>query len=230
VETAAPGEPLSGLLGRSPKAALSAVEKIASWIVQLGVKTDGSSALDGERQRLRDEIVPRWLDQGATTTLVDSLPELHGVLQHNDLGSWNIVVQRGGGFVAVDWESACASGLPLWDLLYFLVDCLPLLEGARTAAERVNGAVRMLRGESAMSPMFFRWLSRGAEAAQVPDEAVGAIATLCWLHHGLSHVSRREAAELAEPGGAAELFPIDLLAPMWLSDPALGPAWKARRA
>ena len=156
------------------------------------------------------------------------LPELRGVLQHNDLGTWNIVV-RPGGFVAVDWESARRPGLPLWDLLYFLVDALPLLEGSTTSEQRVTEALRILRGESPSSPVLFDWLRRGVASAGVPEEAVGPIATLCWLHHGLSHVPRRAAADRAEPGSSADPSPIDLLAPRWLLDPALGPTWNAWR-
>jgi hypothetical protein len=227
VETAALGEPLSHLVLRDRKAARAAIDEIASWLVVVGSHATGS--LEEERRRLREDVVPLWLDRGAPADLVDRVPELDGVLQHNDPGSWNIVVHRDGGFVVVDWESAAPRGLPLWDLLYFLVDALPLLEGALTSHQRVTAAVRLLRGESATSPVLFDWLRRAAEAAGVPADAVGPLATLCWLHHGLSHVSRRHAAEQVERGAAAVLSPIDLLAPMWLEDPALGPEWRARQ-
>jgi len=129
----------------------------------------------------------------------------------------------------VDWESARRHGLPLWDLLYFLMDALPLLEGAATPEQRVSAAVRILRGESESSAVLFQWLRRAVSAAAVPADAVGAVTTLCWLHHGLSHVPRRAAADRTEPGSAAALSPIDLLAPIWLQDPALGSGWDAWR-
>lgn len=233
VETAALGEPLSRLIERDRDLAWTAVEAVATWIIDLGTATrTPAAALASERHRLRSEVLPPWLREGASHDLADRLPELTGVLQHNDLGSWNIVVEPGAAsqFVAVDWESARRPGLPLWDLLYFLVDAFPLLEGARTPEQRVGAAIRMLRGESASSSAFFGWLRRAAAAAGVPIEAVGAVATLCWLHHGLSHVSRRAAAERADPGAAAVLSPIDRLAPLWLRDQALGPEWPAWRS
>jgi hypothetical protein len=231
VESAATGEQLSSLIARDGDRARRAVEEIAAWTIEVAAETAApTETLANERHRLRTEVLPRWLDQGAPSDLVDGLPELPGVLQHNDLGSWNIVVQPEGGFVAVDWESARRHGLPLWDLLYFLVDVLPLLEGARSAGQRVEEALRILRGESAASPILFRWLRRGIEAAGIPVDAVAHVATLCWLHHGLSHVSRRAAADLTERGSAADPSPIDLLAPRWLRDPALGLGWSAWRS
>jgi hypothetical protein len=178
---------------------------------------------------LKVEVLPHWLHGGAPSDLVDRLPELPGVLQHNDLGSWNIVVRPGRGFVAVDWESARRYGLPLWDLLYFLVDTLPLLEGARSPEQRVVEALRILRGDSPSSPALFQWLRRAVATAKIPEAAVAPVATLCWLHHGLSHVSRRRAADSTESGSAADLSPIDRLAPRWLQDPALGLKWNAWR-
>jgi hypothetical protein len=230
LESAAQGEQLSSLIARDHDRARRAVEEIAGWIVEVAAETSAPPAtLAEELQRLRAEVLPHWVDRGASPDLVDRLPDLPSVLQHNDLGSWNIVVQPGRGFMAVDWESARRHGLPLWDLLYFLIDALSLLEGARTPEQRVAAALRILRGDSAASPVLFRWLRRGVEAAGIPPAAVAPVATLCWLHHGLSHVSRRAAADQTESGSAAGLSPIDLLAPRWLQDPALGLAWSAWR-
>jgi hypothetical protein len=230
VESAAPGEPLSGLIARDRVLARAAIDEIAAWIIDLGRDTAGpADALAEERQRLKTDVLPSWRHQGVTPDLVDTLPALPAVLQHNDLGSWNIIVRPGDGFVAVDWESARRFGLPLWDLLYFLVDVLPLLEGATTPERRTAGALRIMRGESSASSVFFRWLDRGVAASDVPRSTVPMLATLCWLHHGLSHLPRRHAAERAEPGAAAVLSPIDRLAPLWLDDPALGLEWKAWR-
>jgi Phosphotransferase enzyme family len=228
LETAAIGERLSTLLARRPRPALAAVDEIAAWILRVGHETAlPPAALGDERRRLVEHVLPPWRRRGAPADLVARLPELPAVLQHNDLGSWNLVVRPGGGFVALDWEGARRNGLPLWDLLYFLVDALPLLEGALTPEHRATSALRVLRGESPLSETLFSWLRRGAAAAGVPRDAVGRVVTLCLLHHGLSHLPRRAAAEVVESGSAAVLSPIDRLAPLWLADPALGPEWPA---
>jgi hypothetical protein len=230
LETAAVGERLSTLLARRPQAAVAAIDEIAQWIVQVGRLTAAPpDTLGGERRRLAEHVLPRWREHGAPPDLAERLPQLPAILQHNDLGSWNIVVHPRSGFVALDWEAARRHGLPLWDLLYFLIDALPLLDGARTPEQRAEGAIRVLRGEAPTSTRFFNWLRRGVSEAGIPLEAVGAVATLCWLHHGLSHVGRTAAAERVESGSAAMPSPIDLLAPRWLRDPALGVDWPTWR-
>jgi hypothetical protein len=118
----------------------------------------------------------------------------------------------------------------LWDLLYFLVDVLPQLDGARSARERAELAIRLLRGEAPSSPVLFGWIRRAVEETAVPDQAVGPVATLCWLHHGLSHSDRSARAEGVEEGSAAQLPPVERIAPEWLADPTLGPGWSRWRA
>ena len=142
------------------------------------------------------------------------------MLQHNDLGTWNAVWAAPGEFTVLDWESARGNGLPLWDLLYFSVDALGLLDGARTAEQRADHAVRLLRGELPASQTLFETIQRYVSELAIPAESVGPLATLCWLHHGLSHVKRGERL-----GAEAQVPPAERIAPIWLEDPLLGPGW-----
>jgi hypothetical protein len=232
VETAARGELLAMLLRRRRRAASSmeAVEAICAWILRVARETlSPPAALTDERRRLAEDVVPRWTDRGAPPDLVERLPELPAVLQHNDLGTWNVVVASPAEFVAIDWESARRHGLPLWDLLYFLTDALSALDGADSHEERAAASIRLLRGDSPSSETLFRWVRRAVDETGIPADAVGAIATLGWLHHGLSHVPRRSAAESVEPGSGI-VDPVGLLAPAWLRDPALGVSWSRWRA
>jgi len=223
VETAAIGERVSTLLVRDRSNARAAIDEIADWIIRLGKETASpESTLGDERRRLESKVLPAWgLDAG----YVMDLRQVGSVLQHNDLGSWNIVWNGPGQFTAVDWESAVAHGLPLWDLLYFLVDVLPLLDGARSAEERTQGAVRLLRGEAASSETFFNWIRRAVNENRIPPGEVGRLATLCWLHHGLSHRDRQAALGKVDVEGEATVPPVERIAPLWLADPALGPGW-----
>ena len=230
-ETAIAGEPLSRtLVGDAPLGRrLSLVERIAAWTVELARATASSpSELGPERKRLRDRVVPEWTALGAPDDLVERVPALPAVLAHNDLGSWNVIVD-GTTFGAVDWESARAAALPLWDLLYFLVDALAILGGARTVPDRVEGSLRLLRGAAPLSPVLFRWLTESARATGVPTEAVGPVSTLCWLHHGLSHVARWSSVERLGPSAQGFLPPVEQIAHAWLRDPALGVEWAAWR-
>ena len=231
VETAATGRTLAVRLRTGSRAhGLRLVEDVAAWIVAVGRDTAAPpQALGPELERLRQHVLPAWQERGADPGLLATLPPLPATLQHNDLGTWNIVAGD-HGFVALDWESAREHGLPLWDLLYFLVDALPRLDGAWAPEERADHAVRLLRGEHPRSALLFQWLRRGVEASAVPPAAVGTVATLCWLSHGLSHVRRRDAVDRHAPGTPASVPPIERLAPVWLRDPLLGPGWDRWRA
>jgi Phosphotransferase enzyme family len=232
VETAAVGEILAMRLRRlrGSRSSIEAVEAIATWILRVAQETAAAPAtLAGERRRLAEDIVPQWTSQGVPPDLVDRIPDLPAVLQHNDVGSWNVIVSNAEEFEVIDWESARRHGLPLWDLLYFLTDALSALEGANTSEERAAAAIPLLRGDSRWSQLLFEWVRRAVGEAQIPPDAVGPIVTLGWLHHGLSHVTRGRAVESVEPGSGL-VDPVGLIAPAWLRDPALGPSWNRWRA
>jgi Phosphotransferase enzyme family len=228
VETAAVGQRLSSLLrGPGSRASkLRVIEAVASWLVDLARATAAPpSTLDPERRRLREQVMPHWA--GVDPGLIDRLPPLAGVLAHNDLHAWNLIVDQRREFTAVDWESARQHNLPLWDLLYFLTDALVLLDGVTTEERRTQHALRLLRGELTTSRLLLHWTDHAAATTGIPMEAVGPIATACWLHHGISHVSRRSATREAGHDGPVELPPVERIGSPWLADPALGPSWRS---
>jgi hypothetical protein len=231
LETAAHGELLARLLAAdtSSPEKLRRIERIAQWIVDLGAETRADpAALEPERERLLREVVPPWREHGAGDDLVQSLSPLSPVLQHNDLGSWNILVDD-RSFTAVDWESARAHGLPLWDLAYFLTDVLAPLDAPEGEGPDAR-ILRLYRGEHPHSRLLFQWIARAVEASAVPPEAVGPIITLGWLHHGLSHFHRRAALEREKAIGYPSPPPLERLAKLWLTSPGLGPSWDRWRA
>jgi hypothetical protein len=235
VETAAAGRRLRDVLrtpgDRADKVRL--VERIAGWILELGVLTRAApTALAGERERLRGQIGARAVELGLLPELVDELQPIPPVVQHNDLGTWNVVTDR-GDFVVVDWENARAAALPLWDLLYFLADALVLLDepdGPDDAPEEVPGRiVRLFAGGARSSHLLFAWVRRGAEASGVPRDAIGPIATLCWLSHSLSPDEHNLDLAALTPRDPPRLHGLEGMARAWMAHPALGPAWSAWR-
>jgi hypothetical protein len=228
VETAAAGARLRERLqwpGRSDRRRL--VDDVAAWIVEAGVASAGSTeTLAPERRRLRDEVVPHWRAHGASDDLVDSLPPLPAVVQHNDLGSWNVIVDE-RDFTVVDWESARAAGLPLWDLVYFLADALAVVDGATDGATRHEHTRRLFRGELAASEVLFAWIRRAVDALAIPADAVGPLTTLCWLDHSLSHVRRATRRRAAGDVMPPRPHGVERNAETWLADPLLGAGWAA---
>jgi hypothetical protein len=232
LETAASGRSLRAALVApgSARSKLSAIEEVAEWLLAVARETaTRSDALRPELDRLLANVVPAWSEYGVTADLVRSLPALPAVLQHNDVGCWNVVLGR-SGFTVVDWESAREHGLPLWDLVYFLTDALATLDRAATPHDQDEYSRRLLAGVSPRSSLLFRWVERAARDLDVPRASVGPIVTLGLLHHGLSHGARVEALSRVGGGDPGSPGPAGRLAPMWLRDPALGVEWKAWRA
>ena len=226
VEEAAVGQRLTLLLQRrgDREAKLRAIEAVASWLVDLSRQSVVPAAdLSDERRRLERDVLAPWGDAVAPD-LVGRVAMLPGVLQHNDLGCWNLVVGA-GGFKAVDWESATRPGLPLWDLVYFLVDALVHLDRAWAPEDREAHAARLLLGQTPSSQILFRWLRAAVSALAIPPAAVGPAVTLAWLHHGLSRVSRTANAQALAPGATGTQTFGEWMVRVWLSTPGLGPDW-----
>jgi hypothetical protein len=231
LETAAAGRRLRDVLvtpgEQTPK--LKLIERIAGWILELGRLTQTSpETMAAERKRLRSDVVPRWSELGVRSELVNELPPLPAVTQHNDLGTWNVVADD-GDFVVVDWENARKAALPLWDLLYFLSDAFVLLDGLSGPEQLPASMVRLFAGEAPSSPLLFSLVRRAVETAAVPREAVGAIATLCWLSHSLSAGTHNLDLAAWTPRDPPRLHGIEGVARAWMAHPALGPGWSAWR-
>jgi hypothetical protein len=208
---------------------LKLIERIGGWILELGRLTQASpEALSAERKRLRSDVVPAWSELGVDSKIVDELPPLPAVTQHNDLGTWNVVAEV-GDFVVLDWENVREAALPLWDLLYFLGDAFVLLDGSGAPEKLPGRMVRLFAGEAPSSSLLFSWVRRAVEAAAVPPDAVGAIATLCWLSH--SHSASEHNVDLAAftPRDPPRMHGLEGIARAWMAHPALGPSWNAWR-
>lgn len=230
VETAAAGRRLRDVLAQpgDRAAKLRLVDRIAAWILELDrLSRRPPEALSVELARLRSSVAPLWADLGVAE-LVDELPSLPAVLQHNDLGSWNVVAQ-GEDFVVVDWEDARDAALPLWDLLYFLADALVQIDGPAAPEQLPSRMTRLFAGEAPASPFLFAWIRRSADSMVVPADSVAKIATLCWLSHSLS--AGRHDLELATyvPRHPARIHGFEGMARAWLEHPALGVGWSVWR-
>jgi hypothetical protein len=210
-------------------AKLDLIERIGSWIVELGRRTQTSPETMGpEQERLRNKVVPSWAELGVGPELVDDLPPLPAVAQHNDLGTWNVVAED-EDFTVLDWENVRPNALPLWDLLYFLGNALVLLDGPYAPEQLPLRMARLFAGETSASPLLFSWVRRGAEALSVPLDAVTAIATLCWLSHSLSAGEHNVDIATFTPRDPPREHGLEGMAEAWMEHPALGPGWSVWR-
>ena len=235
LETAAAGRRLRDVLrtpgDRADKVRL--VDRIAGWILELGRLTRAApAALEGEVVRVRGQVAAKSAELGIRPELVDELPPLPAVTQHNDLGTWNVVADQ-GNFVVVDWENARGAALPLWDLLYFLADALVLLDesdAANDSPQAVPGRIaRLFAGRAPSSHLLFAWVRCGADAAGVPLDAVAPITTLCWLSHSLSADDHNLDLAALTPRDPPRLHGLEGMARAWMADPDLGLSWSTWR-
>jgi hypothetical protein len=217
IESAATGVPLQDELEAGVDRR-STIDAVADWIVAVGKATlQPSEALAPELARL-SQFSPE---------LVRSLPEVPAVFQHNDLGSWNVMVD-GPLFTVLDWESNCEAGLPLWDLVYFLTDALAARRAQTDPSAKLAAMLQLLRGDVAASRLLFERVGAAAKTFGVARSHVGAIVTLGWRHHGRSSAAR--TARGLSHGAASSLpaaGPLERLVEPWLADPSLGVAWSA---
>jgi hypothetical protein len=231
VETAAAGRRLRDVLATpgSRDVKLHLIDRIGTWILEFGRRTERpAEALEPELERLGTEVVPSRRELAVPSDLVDELRGLSAVAQHNDLGTWNVVAD-GDEFVVVDWENAKTIGMPMWDLLYFLADALVHLDAPAVPEKLPERVAALFAGEQPLSQLLFGWVRRAAEAAGVPPDSVGPLATLCWLSHSLSVRTHNVDLATFTPGDPPRFHGLEGIATAWMAHPALGPRWSVWR-
>jgi phosphotransferase family enzyme len=232
VEVAACGYRLADFLRRPiPRdEKLRVIDSVAAWIIELGRRTTANSAtLRGERERLAREVVPLWSEFGIPSSLVDQVPQVPSVLQHADVGGWNVITRGPGDFAVIDWESVREHGFPLWDLVYFLADALVQLDGTPAGELRDQYTARLFRGELPLSETLFHWVRRAVRVFGLPPDAVGPVTTLCWLHHGFADVSRNATRGELGVGERWGEINAERFARLWVREPGLGAGWDSWR-
>ena len=86
-----------------------------------------AAPLEAFRRRFGSVADPA--DLRTTEEQLALLPELPPAFEHRDFAPWNLA-SGGGGLIAYDWESSEPRGLPVTDLVYFLVFAAFFLDGA----------------------------------------------------------------------------------------------------
>ncbi len=126
--------------------------------------------------------------QIAALSAVDGSTPL--VVLHGDAGPWNMLVTPGGRIALLDWEAAEISGLPLWDLLYFLRAYCIDASGARGPQDALAGFASHFMGDTSLGGFVAEAARRYCADVGVPPEAVEPLFYTCWMHRALKEATR----------------------------------------
>ncbi|MGH2571194.1 MAG: phosphotransferase family protein, partial [bacterium] len=140
-----------------------------------------------ERAFLQDRI-----DAAATAAPVFPL-----VFQHGDPGTWNLLANDAGQVVFLDWEAAEPTGMPLWDLFYFMrsfaVGC-GRKRGVRDSLAAIGGE---MLSDAPIGRMLANAVQRYRERTGLHAALVEPLFHTCWMHRALKEATRLNRDRLA---------------------------------
>ena len=191
----------SALVGAPLRASLSdsaVVDALVRWVADIGVATAGPAA-PGEAANRLEPLLARFFADAEPDALerqvlsdavaaVTAAPDLPLVLEHGDLGAWNVLVGPGGRPAVLDWEAAERRGMPLWDLLYLVRSCAASSAGRRNREEAVRDVVRR---QGPFGGLQARVVAGAAAALGLDRSLVGPLVLTCWMHRAVKESSRR---------------------------------------
>jgi hypothetical protein len=201
------------------------MDKLSRWLAAWGGSTGGAST---DSTRLRQQVL------GAASALAALLPDggrytewlasrfaeldclVPVVPAHNDLSVWNVVLDKHRALGVLDWEEACAEGLPLVDFFYAKIDAVMC---SRRDSNRLAAVQACFTPPGAYYNTCSELLRRLKHAVAVPDELVDLCFHACFLSHAANELARdpcsREQQFLSVAAWTAEHR--DEL-PTWLAD------------
>jgi aminoglycoside phosphotransferase (APT) family kinase protein len=135
---------------------------------------------DAERGFLEEQIA-RIADHGGTLPVV---------VQHGDPGAWNMLVDDDARVVLLDWESSEQSGVPLWDLVYFLRSYGSMERRRAGTRDRLRVASHHLVGETDLQARFTADIARHAHVVGLPPALIEPLFYACWMHRALKEATR----------------------------------------
>jgi hypothetical protein len=128
-----------------------------------------------------------------------AIPEpIPTVLQHGDPGIWNLLIDRDGRTVFLDWEAGEPDGLPLWDLLYFFRSYAVATSRRAGVRDRLEAASRHLLASSPLGARFGVAVETYRRRVGVPAAAIEPLVYGCWVHRALKEATRLTPAKVAD--------------------------------
>ena len=199
-ETVVDGDPLKGrLTGASDDPLIAAT---ADRLVRLELATADASlatpaeVADGIRAmtarfdaiyhltRAEGEALAEAADRIAATRAPFPL-----VLQHGDAGTWNVLVDRSGNPVLIDWEASVPNGMPLWDLFYFLRSAVVGVARRAGARDAMAAVEQQLFADTPVSRLLAEATRRVVDGTGLDGTLVEPLFRTCWMHRALKESS-----------------------------------------
>jgi hypothetical protein len=194
-ETALIGTPLRALVRRGNYRDLAL--KVTDWLAAFARRTARSPSMGWKRiaaSALTDftaafgEVAENRLVQ-QTRGAIERVGSLPVITEQRDFSPWNVLVDRKGEVLVLDWESAELDGLPACDLIYFLTYLACELDGVHpdTASDRLRDSYRRtLDPASFTGGVRAECLARYAKKLGLEMALLPPLATLAWLIHSRS--------------------------------------------
>jgi hypothetical protein len=207
-ESIVEGEPLKRRLGDDPHDPL--IGTVVDRLVSLGIATADSSVADpaaiaaelGDMvQRYAAIYGPARSERHVLAAAVDRIGASKGpiplVLQHGDVGTWNVLVDSDAEPTLIDWEAAVPHGMPLWDLFYFVRSAAVGVDRRHGNRDALAGAQHRLFEAGPMASLLARAVDRFCAGTGLDRELVEPLFQLCWLHRALKASSTLRPDRLA---------------------------------
>jgi hypothetical protein len=181
-----------------------------NWITRLGEVSAASASIDarevGESLHFllsrfqaiyplmpeENEFLERQLQH-----FYDAEDAIPAVFQHGDPGTWNMLVQADGKLAVLDWEAAEPTGLPLWDLFYFLRSFSAGTAKTEGISDRIQGFREHFLRDSGINRLVNEATSHYTERIGLAPQFVQPLFYSCWMHRALKEATRLKPKALA---------------------------------
>lgn len=136
-----------------------------------------------------------------TRRALAALPPLPIVPEHRDCSPWNLLRVADGRLAFVDWESAEPRGLPVMDLVYFLVNAAFLAEGTLGSGGEIETYRRLVTPGSDLHETFAEVTAAYAARLGLDASVLRPLRLLAWMLHATVEHDRIESRRSASPSG-----------------------------
>jgi hypothetical protein len=206
-ETVLAGEPVWSVLnpGNYREIAL----KVTGWLIGLAGdppfkanptwrEAIARPALSAFNSSFGPALDPEAVEQ--TQALLDRLGNLPRVCEQRDCSPWNLMIDKQGNLIVLDWESAELNGLPALDLIYFLTHLAFIQEGAMGSRRYRESYRRMQDPSTFTGRVQAECFRRYTDCLGLKPDCLHPLRLLTWLIHSRSEHRRLLAYNGSPPG------------------------------